>query len=81
MVQVITDAITRAGSTDPDAINEALASTEDLDTVLASITIGDDHRAVVPVSALQWQGDKQVTVWPEDQATGTLEAPAPGLAG
>ena len=36
---------------------------------------------MIPVSALQWQGDAQVTVWPEDQATGTLEAPAPGLAG
>ena len=46
-----------------------------------TITIGDDHRAVIPVSALQWQGDAQVTVWPEDQATGTLEAPAPGLVG
>ena len=32
--------------------------------MLAKITIGGDHRAVIPVSALQWQGDKQVTVWP-----------------
>ena len=81
VVQIMADAIERAGSTDPDAINEALASTEDLDTVLANITIDDDNRAVIPVSALQWQGDAQVTVWPEDQATGTFQAPAAGLAG
>lgn len=81
MVQIVTDAISRAGSTDPDAINEALAQTEDLDTVLARITFDDDHRAVIPVSAVQWQGPNQPTVWPADQATGTFLAPTPGLAG
>jgi branched-chain amino acid transport system substrate-binding protein len=80
MVQIMADAISRAGSTDPDAINKALAQTKDLRTALAKITIGSDHRAVIPVSALQWQGDRQVTVWPPDQATGTFKAPAPGLA-
>ena len=80
MVQVLADAISRAGSTDPEAINEALAQTDGLDTVLADITIGDDNRAVIPVSAVQWQGDRQVTVWPEDQATGEFLAPVPGLA-
>lgn len=80
MVQVLADAITRAGSTDPDAINEALGSTTDLGTVLAKITIGADHRGVIPVSAVQWQGTNQPTVWPADQATAELEAPVPGLA-
>ena len=80
MVQVMADAISRAGSTDPEAINEALAETEGLDTVLAEITLDDDNRAVLPVSAVQWQGDRQVTVWPEDQATGEFLAPVPGLA-
>ncbi|MFI6357252.1 ABC transporter substrate-binding protein [Streptomyces sp. NPDC050743] len=80
MVQIMADAISRAGSTDPDAINKALAQTKGLGTVLARITIGSDHRAVIPVSAVQWQGDRQVTVWPPDQATGKFEAPAPGLA-
>lgn len=81
MVQLMADAISRAGSTDPDAINEALASSQDIETVLAKISIGDDHRGVIPVSALQWQGGRQVTVWPADQATSTLVAPVPGLAG
>ena len=81
MVQILADAISRAGSTEPDAINKALGETRDLPTVLAKITVGSDHRGVIPVSALQWQGDKQVTVWPPNQATGTFEAPAPGLAG
>ena len=49
--------------------------------MLAKITVASDHRGVIPVSALQWQGDKQVTVWPPDQATGRFQAPEPGLAG
>jgi branched-chain amino acid transport system substrate-binding protein len=81
MVQILTDAISRAGSTEPDTVNKALGQTKDLPTVLAKITIGSDHRGVIPVSALQWQGDKQVTVWPPDQSTGKFEAPVPGLAG
>jgi branched-chain amino acid transport system substrate-binding protein len=81
IVQIVADAIGRAGSTDPDALNEALAATADLDTVLATITFDEDHRAVIPVSAVQWQGTSQPTVWPADQATGTLVAPVPGLAG
>jgi branched-chain amino acid transport system substrate-binding protein len=81
MVQILADALTRAGSTDPDALNEALSQTTDLDTVWAKITIGEDHRAVIPPTAVQWQGDSQVTVWPPDQATGTLIAPVPGLGG
>ena len=80
MVQVMADAIHRAGSTDPDKINHALAATKDLNTVWAKITIGPDHRAVITPTAVQWQGNQQVTVWPKDQATGTFEAPAPGLA-
>ena len=80
MVQIMVDAITRAGSTEPDAINKALGETKDLATVLAKITIGADHRAVIPVSAVQWQGANQPTIWPADQATAKFEAPVPGLA-
>jgi branched-chain amino acid transport system substrate-binding protein len=72
MVQIVADAITRAGSTDADKVNAALAATKDLDTVLAKITFGADHRAVVPTSVVQWQGANQPTVWPADQATGTM---------
>ena len=81
MVQIMADAITRAGSTDADKINAALGATKDLPTVWAKITIGPDHRAVVPATAVQWQGKNQVTVWPKEQATGALLAPVPGLAG
>ncbi len=51
MVQIMADAITRAGSTDADKINAALGQTKDLPTVWAKITIGPDHRAVVPATA------------------------------
>jgi len=79
MVQIIADALERAGSTDSDELNAALGETKGLDTVWANITIGEDHRAVVPSTAVQMQGGKQVTVWPEDQATGDFLSPVPGL--
>jgi branched-chain amino acid transport system substrate-binding protein len=81
MVQIMADAISRARSTDAGAINKALAQTKDLPTVLARITIGSDHRAVIPVSAIQWQGGRQPVVWPPGQATAKFEAPVRGLAG
>ncbi|WP_411282746.1 ABC transporter substrate-binding protein [Lapillicoccus sp.] len=80
MVQILADAISRAGSTEPDAINKAIGGTKDLATVLAKITLGADHRGVIPVSAVQWQGKSQATVWPAAQSTAKLEAPIPGLA-
>lgn len=80
MVEVIADALERAGSTDPDDLTQAIAETKDLATVWAPITFGEDNRAVIPPTAVQWQGDSQVTVWPADQATGDLQAPPPGLA-
>lgn len=79
MVEIIADALERAGSTDPDDLAQAIGETEDLDTVWAPITFGDDNRAVIPPTAVQWQGDAQVTVWPADQATGDLQSPPPGL--
>lgn len=79
MVQVMADALHRAGSVDPDALNKALGATKDLDTVWAKITMGKDHRAVIKPTAVQWQGNAEVTVWPADQATGTLVSPPPGL--
>ena len=81
LVQIVADALTRAGSTDPAAVNTALGQTKDLPTVYAKITIGEDHRAVVPVSAVQWQGKNQPTVWPAAQATAKFLSPVPGLAG
>lgn len=79
MVEIVADALKRAGSTDPDALNKALSETKGLNTAWAKITIGPDHRGVVPPTAVQWQGKSQVTVWPPDQATGTL-SPVTGLA-
>lgn len=79
MVQVVADALHRAGSSDPDAVNQALGKTKDLDTVWAKITIDKDHRGVITPTAVQWQGNSQVTVWPADQATGKLMSPVPGL--
>jgi branched-chain amino acid transport system substrate-binding protein len=78
MVQILVDAIHRAGSTDPAKVNAALAATKDLDTVLAKITVGADHRAVIPASVVQWHGQSQPTVWPTDQATATMTS-ASGL--
>jgi branched-chain amino acid transport system substrate-binding protein len=81
VAQVMADAIGRAGSTDPDKINKSLGETKDLSTAWAKITMQPDHRALVPLTAVQWQGASQVTVWPKEQATGNFLSPVPGLAG
>jgi branched-chain amino acid transport system substrate-binding protein len=79
VVQIVADALSRAGSTDPTAVNKALSQTKDLATVLAKITFGPDHRSVLQATMTQWQRAAQLTVWPAGQATAKLVAPVPGL--
>jgi len=67
-VQILADAISRAGSVDRDAIRDAIAET-DLDTMVGHVTFAEDGTwidALCPVS--QWQGGKQELVFPEDVA-------------
>lgn len=74
--QIMMDAINRAGSTDPQAIVDALAAT-DGDFVCGPVKFNEQHVSVIPVIWTQWQNQKSVVVWPENVATGKVIFPLP----
>jgi branched-chain amino acid transport system substrate-binding protein len=75
-VQILADAIQRAGSLDRQAIRDAIAAT-DLDTVVGHVTFNEDGTGNVPVAILQYQMGNVELVWPEEFATADLAYPAP----
>lgn len=65
---ILLDAITRAGSTDPEAITAALAATKDFEGVTGLTTINETHDAEKPIGIVQIKdGKKQyiATITPE----------------
>jgi branched-chain amino acid transport system substrate-binding protein len=74
-VQILADAIHRAGSLDRAAIRDAIAAT-DLDTIVGHVTFKEDGTADVVTIINQWQGGKQALVWPPDQALAEVLYPA-----
>src|SRR5213078_2854284 len=66
-VQILADAIGRAGSLDRDKIRDAIAAT-------------DTTTGIVHAVFLQWLHGKQELVWPRDAATAPLAYPAPPFA-
>jgi len=63
---LVVDAIKRAGSAEPDAIRDALASTKDFPGVTGSKTINETHDAESPVGIVQIKDGKK-------QFIGTVE--------
>jgi branched-chain amino acid transport system substrate-binding protein len=74
-VQILADAIHRAGSLDRDAIRDAIAATN-MNTIIGPVTFNADGTAPVLTVINQWQDGKQVLVWPPDQAVGQVQYPA-----
>jgi branched-chain amino acid transport system substrate-binding protein len=74
-VQILADAIARAGSLDRDKIRDAIAAT-DMMTVAGQVKFNSDGTGQVITVINQWQDGKQVLVWPPDQAVGQVEYPA-----
>jgi len=74
-VQILADAISRAGSLDRDAIRDAIAAT-DMDTIVGSVTFNEDGTGNVLTIINQWQDGKQALVWPPDQALAPVLYPA-----
>jgi branched-chain amino acid transport system substrate-binding protein len=80
---VMLDAINRAGSTDPEAIREALAAT---DLKPDQLLMGYDgvkfdekgQNTLATTLLIQLQGDGYVAVWPEDRAAAKIELPYQG---
>jgi branched-chain amino acid transport system substrate-binding protein len=74
-VQIVADAIERAGNLDHAAIRDALAAT-DLDTVAGHITFREDGTAPIENPLMQRQGDKVVLIWPQVPGAGEFVYPA-----
>ena len=80
---VMADAINRAGSTDPEAIRQALAET---DLEPSQLMMGFDgvkfdekgQNVLATTLLIQLKGDEYVAVWPEDKAAAPLELPFQG---
>lgn len=82
-VHVLAAAITRAGSTDADAVVAQLEKT-DTDGVIGKITFnkshqvpfGEDPAKTATSLAFQWRAGKRVVVYPESVADSHIELPA-----
>jgi len=75
-VQILADAVTRAGTLDRAKIRDAIAATN-LMTVEGRVRFRPDGTGVVTVVFLQWQRGKQELVWPKEFATSPFQFPAP----
>lgn len=68
-IQVLVDAIERAGTLDSEDIRDALAATENLMTVNGPITFdatGAPVEGTIFTPGLQWQEGEMVLVWPRE---------------
>src|SRR5437870_932148 len=78
-VQILANAIARAGSLDRDRIRDAIAAT-DMTTVIGPVKFRADGTGIVNAVFVQWLNGKQELVWPRDSATAKLAYPAPPFA-
>jgi branched-chain amino acid transport system substrate-binding protein len=78
IARVLFDAMVAAGSTDPAAINAALARTHKTYPV-GPIAFGPKHADALPQVMDQWQGTNAVQVSPAGKGAARIEAPPPGL--
>jgi branched-chain amino acid transport system substrate-binding protein len=76
--KVLLDAIAKAGSTDPDKINAAIAATNAVYPT-GRVKFTAKHYSAIPALQTQWQNGGTVVVWPKTEGGGTLQAPTPGL--
>lgn len=74
-IQILADAITRAGTLDRAKIRDAIAATNMM-TVMGPVKFRPDGTGVVQTVFVQWQRGKQELVWPKEFATAPLQYPA-----
>jgi branched-chain amino acid transport system substrate-binding protein len=74
--QILLDAITAAGSTDPEKINAAIAKTNKT-YVVGPVKFDENHTSKLPIVSLQWQSGKTVIIWPKASKTGDILFPLP----
>jgi branched-chain amino acid transport system substrate-binding protein len=83
-VHIIPDAVTRAGSTDPDKMVTEFEKTDFEGTIGRIAFYGKNDEfthglksgpGYITGLVFQWQNEKQITVWPEKIAEGKLKFP------
>ncbi len=77
LVQILADAIERAGTLDHEAVRDAIAATDGLMTIIGPITFRDDGSAPVPNPLMQRIEGSIRLIWPADAAADDLVYPAP----
>ncbi|HEX6299685.1 MAG TPA: amino acid ABC transporter substrate-binding protein [Acidimicrobiia bacterium] len=77
LIEILADAIERAGSLDHDAVRDAIAATDGLSTIIGPITFREDGTAEVPNPHMQRIGGAIELIWPADSATADLVYPSP----
>jgi branched-chain amino acid transport system substrate-binding protein len=75
-VQILADAIPRAGALDRDKLRDAIAATN-MTTVVGPVRFRSDGTGEVTVFFQQWLKGKQELIWPKEFATATFAYPAP----
>ena len=74
-VQILADAIQRAGTLDRDTIRDAIVATN-MTTVVGPVTFNADGTGNVLDPMVQWINGKQELVWPPEHKTADLVYPA-----
>ena len=77
LIEILADAIERAGTLDHDAVRDAIAATDGLETIIGPVTFREDGTAEVPNPHMQRIGGAIELIWPADTATSELVYPAP----
>jgi branched-chain amino acid transport system substrate-binding protein len=75
-IQILVDAIERAGTLDRQALRDAIAET-DMTAMIGPVTFRDDGTGEVVTPFLQYQEGAIQLVWPQEFATADLVIPAP----
>jgi len=75
-VQIVANALQRAGTLDTTAIRNAMATTN-LQTVEGPVRFRPDGTGIVPTVFVQWQAGQQQLVWPKDLGAVPFVYPAP----
>jgi branched-chain amino acid transport system substrate-binding protein len=75
-VQILADALTRAGALDRDKLRDAVAATN-MTTVVGPVRFRPDGTGEVKVFFQQWLKGKQELIWPKEFATASFAYPAP----
>jgi ABC-type branched-subunit amino acid transport system substrate-binding protein len=76
LVQILADAIHRAGKVDGQAIRDALATTDLKDSVIGPMKFNADGTGVIVTTLTQWQNSQSQLVWPREQQSAPFAYPA-----